>query len=50
MLFAMLAEFIQFQPVFERFLVLGGMIIHVLAPGALQLNHVVLRHIFKSKI
>lgn len=44
-LFAALAKFLQFQAIFEYFLVFAGKIVNPLAFGTLQLNHVILRHI-----
>jgi hypothetical protein len=44
MLFAVLAELPELQSIFDDFFVLSGKIVHVLAAGTLQLNHVILRH------
>jgi len=45
-LFAMLAEFIQFQAGLENFFILMRMMRHALATCALQLDKIVLGHKF----
>jgi len=44
MLFTVLAEFFELQPVFKSFFILFGKIIYSFAFFALQLDHVFLRH------
>ena len=45
-LLAMLAVFFHFQASFQKLLILAGKIIDFFAFGALEFDHVVLRHIF----
>jgi hypothetical protein len=44
-LLAPLAELLHDKTIGDQFLVLAGVIVHVLADGAFKRNHLVLRHI-----
>jgi hypothetical protein len=44
-LFTMLAEFFQLQPLLEKFLIFSGKISYGFAFGALEFNQIVLGHI-----